>query len=266
LRRGNRLAIDALGRVASSVVNSRLPLYRPLAMLGQAERVGTATVRGVTLRLLIDDYCDYAVLKRWASVEPATLDWIDSLPPGASLLDVGANVGRFALYAAMRHRGRIHVAAVDPDLRVAHRLAKSITLNGLEGAISNVIVAASDRDGHERMMFDYGVQQGHLGAQAASGQATYSYAIQTMRIDSMVTQGVIAPPSDIKIDVDGHEVPVLEGAHETLRAPSMRSVLIEVGASTGGRCDDLLVAAGYSLRSVENVSGGTENRLYQRRA
>lgn len=265
LRSANRLAIDLLSRASSAAISSRLPLFRPMALLGQAQRVGTANVRGTKLRLLIDDYCDYGVLKHWSEVEPETLDWIDALPAGASLLDIGSNVGRFALYAAARHRGRVSVAAVDPDLRVSQRLAKSITLNKLEGRIQNVVVGASDKDGHERMVFNYRVQQGHLGGgSAVTERETYAYTIQTMRIDSMVEQRIIEPPTHIKIDVDGHEIHVLDGAAATLRSPQMRSVLIEVDGETKARVQQQLADAGYVFRSSATLTSGLENLIYDR--
>lgn len=263
LRRANRRLIRLLGDVGSAAVDSPLPLYRLMAVAGQARRVGTAHVRGVRLRLLVDDYCDYAVLKTWATAEPATLDWIDGFPPGSALLDVGANVGRFALYAAARHPS-LRVAAVDPDARVSHRFARSIALNGLQARITNVLAAASDRDGFERMTFDARVEQGRVGVGAPDAGA-FGYTVATMRIDSMVARGLVEQPSHVKIDVDGHELRVLAGARETLRSPVMRSILVEVDAASKSAVTATLAEAGFAPRSAAVLETGFENVVFEKR-
>lgn len=262
-RRVNRAAISTLSRAWSSALSSRLPLYRPMAVLGQAEGVAETAVRGVPLRLLIEDYCDYAVLKHWAEAEPATLDWIDGFPPGARLLDVGASIGRFTLYAAARHPS-IHVAAIEPDARSAHRLAKSITLNGARARVTNVLAAASDADGAVPMMFNYRLQQGHLDAHSVFEDQTFAYTVQALRIDTMVASGLVPQPTHIKIDVDGHEAAVLRGAAATLAAPALQSVLVEVDDTTRESVRGLMDAAGWRQASSAMLPSGLENIIYAR--
>ncbi len=262
LRSANRAAIGMLRRARSAAVSSRLPLYRPMAMLGQAEAVALKSVRGLTLKMLIEDYCDYAVFKQWAEAEPATLDWIDGFRPDDSLLDIGSNVGRFTLYAAARHP-RLLVTAVDPDARVSHRLAKSVAINGLSDRITHLLLGASKADGHERIVFNYQLQQGHLGGgRNIIERDTFAYTIETMRIDSMVERGLIEPPTHIKIDVDGHEVAVVEGAERTLRSSTTKSVLIEVDGESRAAVDALMRDAGFTPASKALLSSGLENIVY----
>ena len=71
--------------------------------------------RGLSLTLS----CDNAITAfRWRSYnekEPETLDWIDTaLVDGDVFLDVGANVGVYSLYAALRHP-RLRVIAIEPE-------------------------------------------------------------------------------------------------------------------------------------------------------
>jgi FkbM family methyltransferase len=259
----NRAVINALARARSAAVNSRLPLFRPLAVLGQAQTIAERKVRGVSMRMLIEDYCDYAVFKSWETVEPHTLDWIDGFPARASFLDIGSSIGRFSLYAARRHP-RLAVAAVDPDARVSHRLARSSASNGCGDRITQLLLGASDADGHDRMVFNYRIQQGHLGGAHITERETFAYTVETMRIDTIVERQLIEPPTHIKIDVDGHEVAVVRGAERTLRAPQLQSVLIEVDDDTASPVEVLMRAAGLREASRAQLSSGLVNVVYER--
>jgi FkbM family methyltransferase len=261
-RRANRTAIRILAGARSAAISSPLPLFRPLAVLGQAEAVGTRRVRGVELKMLVEDYCDYAVFKSWPDAEPATLDWIDALPPGARFLDIGSNIGRFTLYAAMRHPA-VGIAAVDPDARVSHRLARSAAINRCDRRLTQVLIAASDSDSHERIVFNRRLQQGHLRS-SPSGE-TFGYVVETMRVDTMVDRRLIEPPTHIKIDVDGHEAAVLAGAERTLRDRALHSVLIEVDDVTAAPVATLMANAGLREASRAVLSSGLVNVVYERR-
>src|SRR5262245_59555308 len=45
--------------------------------------------------------------------EPGTIAWLDLLPAGSVLFDVGANVGMYSVYAAMARGCAVH--AFEPD-------------------------------------------------------------------------------------------------------------------------------------------------------
>ena len=54
-------------------------------------------------------------------------------------------------------------------------------------------------------------------------------------------------PNGIKLDVDGTELQVLQGAARTLRFPQLRSVILETPdeREARGACEGLLAAAGF---------------------
>ena len=47
----------------------------------------------------------------FSSKEPETLEWIDTVPEGAVLWDVGANVGLYSVYAALRRKCRVFASS-----------------------------------------------------------------------------------------------------------------------------------------------------------
>ena len=70
------------------------------------------------------------------------------------------------------------------------------------------------------------------------------------------------PIDVIKIDVEGTEARVLHGMARTLaRSPSLKIVC---ETTAGGAVDDLLKAAGFTVRPLESRRGSFGNYLYTR--
>jgi FkbM family methyltransferase len=167
--------------------------------------------------------------------------------------DIGANHGRMALLCA-RH-GATHVLAVEPstaniDLFRQH-LAANPSLAGrievLSGAISNrdggVELVVNQSDGAVCQIRTDGVREYEHGPVTAVGTIT-SY-----RVDSLVkARG--AAPALVKIDVEGAEALVLEGATELL-ATTRPIFVVEIHNAEAGRaCLGHFEAARYSCERI----------------
>lgn len=74
--------------------------------------------------------------------EPETLGWIQGFGPGETMLDVGANVGLYSLYAA--HRGH-RVLALEPESQNFALMNENIHLNGLVSRVTAYCLALSNR-------------------------------------------------------------------------------------------------------------------------
>ena len=257
LSRVNRGLIRLTSRISTAAVNSRLPLYRPVAILSQTQIVAETRVRGVPLKLLISNHGDYGAFKGWSTDEPETLDLIDSMEDGSVFLDVGANIGRFTLYAAARLRGRGSVVSLEPDARLCHRLARNVMVNELDDAVTVLLLAASSADGHTEMVLDGRTQIGRVRESAAPFERTFTYTVEATTIDSLVARGIVPPPTHAKVDVDGHELAVVRGALETLASERMKAVLVEVDTDENAEIVDLLEARGYRAEVAREFPGST---------
>ena len=70
-------------------------------------------------------------------------------------------------------------------------------------------------------------------------------------IDSIVAAGEAPPPQLIKIDVEGAELLVLEGALQTIRSHHPQ-IFVEVHSSgLLGQCAELLAREGYALEHID---------------
>jgi FkbM family methyltransferase len=196
--------------------------------------------------------------------EPNELTWVSqSLATGMTMIDVGANMGVYSMFASKLVGESGLVVAVEPSTRDFQRLASHVTLNGLHN-VRCLQVAASD-DSKEAIL--------KIASDRNSGHNTFgnfSYAtvegvgeeiVQTRSLDSLVVAQGLQRVDLIKIDVEGHELRVLAGAVETLTHFRPR-VLIEIfeealchqGASAEAVLT-FLEQHGYVLHEFSHTSG-----------
>jgi FkbM family methyltransferase len=163
--------------------------------------------------------------------EPETIAWIDSFETGSVFWDIGANIGVFSLYNAMK-RGN-NTFAFEPCLENQHRIVDNYKANEILSILIFYRYAISDFDGKSTFYVPKsgpGRSGGQLGeAKHENGQSftpAESYEVETYTIDTLAKRLVV--PNHIKIDVDGHEWRILQGAAGTLGNPELKSVLVEV--------------------------------------
>lgn len=157
------------------------------------------------------DYIQGLLAEKSIPYELAMLRAMGSLlRDGDLVLDVGANIGNHSIYLAMVVGCR--VVAFEPNPSLASPFKKSIEINGLEHLVS--VVEKGLGAAAARVVFSES-KPDNLGAQSLQEiDDTYKFAqdevvMEVVRIDSMSLDGKVKA---IKIDVEGMELEVLEGA------------------------------------------------------
>lgn len=245
-------AIRRLPRaVARNTIALRWSLVRALT---PRRRVA---VRGLSFTLPCDNAITEYRWRTYATKEPETLSWIDELlGDGDVLFDVGANIGLYSVYAALRHP-RARVIAFEPEYANLHLLRDNIVLNGVADRIEPYAMALGDRSGLSRLhLADFTPGSALHTEDAASATAgsplprspVGAEGIWVMRMDDFCEAHRVTPTA-IKIDVDGNEHRVLEGARQILALPTLRSVIIELPVDYAERdvCAAHLAKAGLEL-------------------
>jgi FkbM family methyltransferase len=165
----------------------------------------------------------------------------ERLRAGDTVLDVGAHVGYYTLLSSVLVGPGGSVWAFEPNPQNAGFLRRHAQVNGC----ANVRVteaAVSDEAGRAR--FDFGTGSG-TGRLAGGG----ALEVATVRLDDFVREHGIAPAA-VKIDVEGGELRVLEGARDTLAAHRPVLFLSTHGAEVHRACMALLREAGYAFRPI----------------
>jgi FkbM family methyltransferase len=132
-----------------------------------------------------------------------------SLKRGGVVFDVGAHVGFYTLLSSLLVGSEGRVYSFEPNRRNIWYLKEHLRINRITN-VRVMEVAVSDRSGEGFFEEGTNAYTGHLGA---DGQVT----VRTVCMDDLVRSCEVPPPQLIKIDVEGAEMLVLEGAREVLR-------------------------------------------------
>lgn len=174
--------------------------------------------------------------------------------PRMSVFDVGANVGFCSVLLARLVGAEGAVVSFEPlanNARMIHRNAKA-------NAYDHITVhelALGKVDGHASFALSENPNWGKLASIGAPAKMIGEESVRVARLDSLLRERTVPPPDLIKIDVEGGEVDVLEGAEETLR--SARPILLIDLHGTNAAVARLLEEQDYEAR----VLGGGRTRL-----
>lgn len=164
-----------------------------------------------------------------------------AITPGDSVYDVGANVGIYTLLACVKTGPNGSVYAFEPVPRNLGYLRRHVSLNHIQNCCI-VEAAVSDKEGTQR--FSAAAWENSMGRLAANGELE----VPSVTIDSCIYgEKKLRPPNVIKIDVEGAEWYVLQGATRTLSEHRPR-VFVEVhGRQQHADCREFLAAQGYRV-------------------
>lgn len=181
------------------------------------------------------------VFTRWRvesifTKEPWTIEWLNELTPQDLLLDIGANVGMYTVWAAAT-RG-CHVIAIEPESSNYAILNKNILQNDLDKLVQAFSIGLSNVN-EFCMLNMQDLRTG--GSNHAAGEALnfnlkpmstkFQQGCVVFKLDDLIEKNYIPVPSRIKIDVDGFEHKVISGANKTLQNSKVRSLLIETNTN-----------------------------------
>jgi FkbM family methyltransferase len=141
--------------------------------------------------------------------------------PGLVCVNVGANVGYYALL--MAKAGARKVFAYEPVPGLAHRIRKSVNVNGLDDVLQVFNIAASNREGlAEFWTSEERAMNGTLSSLAMKKQG----ASPTSEVKVTTLQTSLPDGYDfLFMDAEGHEREVMEGSIEHLLKANVQACI-----------------------------------------
>ena len=190
--------------------------------------------------------------------QPATLAWIDSFLPDGVLWDVGANIGLYTLYAALR--GDTRVVAFEPAAVNYFLLTANCEVNRFGDRVDCLLAGL----GRQRALERFDVSQFAPAQSFSFRRKRVQYggrqAALVLSIDELVEDHGLACPNYIKIDVPGVSDAIVEGGERTLSRPEVRSIHIELseGSKSGRSIAEALARHGFVARHRDTHGGSTD--------
>ncbi len=145
----------------------------------------------------------------------------ENLKPGMTFIDVGANQGEFTLFAAKYLRTG-SVLSFEPEKTMFQALKKNIELNSFDN-IQYFNFGLGNKDGILKLYTSSnvkphgGIHEGLFTTYPDGSRNEYVQEISIKRLDDALSNTKTARVDFIKIDVEGAELFVLQGAEETIR-------------------------------------------------
>lgn len=130
------------------------------------------------------------------------------LRPGNVCFDIGAQAGYHTLYASSRVGPSGRVFAFEPAPKNIANIKKHVAMNHLAN-VTVVEAAVSDFDGVSHFDCGGSAVAGHLSADGG-------LAVRTISLDHEIESGALPEPDYIKIDAEGAELRILQGARRLL--------------------------------------------------
>jgi FkbM family methyltransferase len=218
----------AVFRAARFQARARILHRRTLAQLGHQSRLWADLHRTAASKVVYANPPDHAEM----------LAWRRFLRPGDLFVDVGANIGSYAIWAAELGA---EVIALEPAVDTFGLLTENVSLNGYP--IRTIQAAAGASCGSAQ--FTVGQDSvNHLDPAGA-------VEIAVVTVDSIVADRTVA---GMKVDVEGFELEVLRGCRRALSEHRLRLIQLEWNATSLDAVGadrqpvaDLLAEHGYSL-------------------
>ena len=165
--------------------------------------------------------------------QPATIAWIDSFSPNSVFWDVGANIGVYSLYAALRHGTRI--VAFEPAAINYFLLAANVEANCLDSQVDCLLVGLGNERAVARLEVSQFMPARSFSFRGKKGQPYPSrQAALMVSMDQLIEDYGLECPNYIKIDVPGLKEDIVAGGERMLQRSDVREVHIECAAEGRG--------------------------------
>ena len=138
--------------------------------------------------------------------------WLKLMPKSRVIFDVGANSGIYSLISASSNRNS-EIHAFEPNKKIINLLIDNLKANNLEKRVHVIKKAISDKKSVTEID-DYG----------AAGELITT---DTISLDEYVSENSIKELDLLKVDVEGFEPKVIEGAMKTIKK-FRPTILIEI--------------------------------------
>jgi len=171
------------------------------------------------------------------------------IKPRMRVFDIGANAGFYTLSFSRLVGIQGQVWAFEPFAENAANILRHTKLNYLQNVVLMQVVVA-DRTG---MVGFQATNNNAMGAISEEKQ----YRVPAVSLDNLLADQLVPVPDLIKIDVEGAESLVLEGAKSILDKKKSILFIALHGDEQKQRCQEILESSGYNIFFLDGSALGS---------
>ncbi len=227
--------IEAVDYIFKKITNKSFLIYfKDFLIKGSYKKIN---ILGNNINFFIPNELTKWRVDTFFSLEPETLDWINNFKNNQDIVfwDIGANIGLYSIYNALKNKNSKTIS-FEPSTSNLRVLSRNISINNLENKIQIVPFPLTNKENKFLMMKEHQFIEGgalnsfgeNFGFDGKDFQSDMNYKLFGTSINYLLDNNILEIPDFIKIDVDGIEHLVLEGASKHLRNKKIKSLSIEI--------------------------------------
>ena len=189
--------------------------------------------------------------------EPITITWMSNIKENEIVIDIGENVGMYTLMSCIG-RGAI-VYGFEPEAANYNLLQQNIRLNNASEKIQSYCAGVLDYDGYSFLNIakDRDVGPGgschsveeQVNFDLSPMNVIFKQGINVIKLDTFCEKMKIKP-DHIKIDVDGLEHRVINGAIESIK--NSKTVIVELNTNLKQHNDIIILMKSLNFKLDDN--------------
>ena len=266
--------LNSIGKLLHFLLNFPVFVFISDAFLAaKLNEKSAISINGKKIFLSTPNFLNRYRHKTFFTKEPETLTWMDSFEENAIFYDIGANVGLYSIYAAIKKD--VQVFCFEPSFFNLEFLARNIYINQLTDRISIFPVALNDKVSISNFQLTSTEWGGALSTfekgfddNGNKIQSKFIYNTIGFDLDHLVEVTKIPFPDYVKIDVDGLEHFIIGGAQNVIK--KAKSVLIEINDNfeeQRSTSEKFMTDLGFKLVQkvhTESLEQPTFNQLWEK--
>lgn len=219
------------------------------------------------------------------SKEPETIKWIENFEKTSDkkiiFWDIGANIGLYSIYAANYHKD-INIFSFEASTSNLRCLSRNISINNFQ---KNINICQLPLTNKKNMFLEMKEDQFVEGGAISTFGENFDYKgneiltpgnnyyIFGTTINSLIENNIIQVPNYIKIDVDGIEHLILQGADKYLNHKDLKGISVELNKDFKEQYEKsfkILKENGFheistdNFKSIINSKDGTKNYHFKK--
>jgi len=178
--------------------------------------------------------------------------WIELCKDATCIVDVGAHIGLYTLVAkTINENATVH--SFEPIERIYNKLTENLELNNFQ--VHHARIALSDKDGvayindtdGEALSLDCSLNYNEESSNSGLIQ------IQTNKLSTIIEKQNMQRIDVMKIDVEGHEVQLLDGMGNYLKSYKPTMIIEIVDENNGKQIFEMIKDCNYLFFNIDEI-------------